>query len=74
MKIRPVRAELLHADEQTDRHDEAKSFFFAILRKRLKQKNFTWAWQMVFRPKATSQFVCAGKFGLEWRKQQDKNP
>jgi hypothetical protein len=34
MKIRPVGAELFHADEQTDRHDEANSF--AILRKRLK--------------------------------------
>jgi hypothetical protein len=25
MKIRPVGAELLHADRWTDRHDEAKS-------------------------------------------------
>jgi hypothetical protein len=25
MKIRPVRAELFHADGRTDRHDEAKS-------------------------------------------------
>ena len=27
MKIRPVGAELFHADEQTDRHDEANSRF-----------------------------------------------
>ena len=27
MKIRPVGAELLHADERTDRHDEAHSRF-----------------------------------------------
>jgi len=25
MKIRPVGAELLHVDRQTDRHEEAKS-------------------------------------------------
>jgi hypothetical protein len=31
MKIRPVEAELLHADRQTDRHDEAKSRFPQIL-------------------------------------------
>jgi hypothetical protein len=27
MKIRPVGAELFHADRQTDRHDEANSRF-----------------------------------------------
>jgi len=27
MKIRPVGAELFHADGQTDRHDEAKNRF-----------------------------------------------
>jgi hypothetical protein len=27
MKIRPVGAELFHADEQTDRYDEANSRF-----------------------------------------------
>jgi hypothetical protein len=27
MKIRPVGAELFHADERTDKHDEAKSRF-----------------------------------------------
>ena len=33
MKIRPLVAELFHADGRTDRHDEANSlfFFFAIL-------------------------------------------
>jgi hypothetical protein len=36
MKIRPVGAELFHADGRTDRHDEANSCFFAILRTRLK--------------------------------------
>jgi len=28
MKIRPVVAELFHADGRTDRHDEANSLFF----------------------------------------------
>jgi hypothetical protein len=38
MKIRPVGAELFHADGQTERHDEANSgFFFVILQKRLKR-------------------------------------
>jgi len=27
MKIRPVKAELFHADRRTDRHDEANSRF-----------------------------------------------
>jgi len=27
MKIRPVAAEILHADRRTDRHDEANSRF-----------------------------------------------
>jgi hypothetical protein len=40
MKIRPVVTDLFHADVQTDghteRHDEANSRFFAILRTRLK--------------------------------------
>ena len=36
MKIRPVRAELFHADEQTDGHTEANSRFFPILQTRLK--------------------------------------
>jgi len=35
MKIRPVGAELFHADGQT--HDKAKSLFFAILRTLLKR-------------------------------------
>ena len=35
MKIRPVEAELVHAERQTDRHEEIKSPS-AILRKRLK--------------------------------------
>jgi len=30
MKIRPVRAELFHADGQTDRHDEAKSLLVVL--------------------------------------------
>ena len=35
VKSRPVGAELFHADGQTDRHYEAKSRFFSILRTRL---------------------------------------
>jgi hypothetical protein len=35
-KIRPVGVELFHAHRQSDRYDEAKSRFSAILRKRLK--------------------------------------
>jgi hypothetical protein len=35
IKIRPVGAELSHADGQTDGHDEANSRVFAILRTRL---------------------------------------
>ena len=42
MKIRPVEAELFYMDRQTDRqasrHDEGNSFFFAILRTRLKTR------------------------------------
>jgi len=37
MKIRPMGAELFHADGRTDGHDERSSLFFAILRTR--QKN-----------------------------------
>ena len=35
MKIRPVGVQLLHADRQTDRHDDAKSSFFLFCEKRL---------------------------------------
>jgi hypothetical protein len=35
MKIRPMGAELVHADEQTDTHDEANSRFPQILWKHL---------------------------------------
>ena len=37
MKIRPVTADLFHADRQTDRHDESNSRF-AILRMSLKKE------------------------------------
>ena len=37
MKIRPVGAELFHADRRRNRHDEANSRFSHILRKRLKR-------------------------------------
>jgi len=37
MEVRPVGAELFHADEQTDRHDEANSCLpFATLRTQIK--------------------------------------
>ena len=36
MKIRPVTAELFHAGEQTDRHDEANSRFSQFCKKSLK--------------------------------------
>jgi len=36
MEILPVGAELFQADGKTDKHDEANSFFFTILQKRLK--------------------------------------
>jgi hypothetical protein len=39
MKIRPVEVKLFHADRKTDRHDEANSHFFAILRTRPKITN-----------------------------------
>ena len=39
MKIRPLGAELFHADRQTDRRDEASSRFSQlVLRMRLKKK------------------------------------
>jgi hypothetical protein len=38
VKILPVGAELFHANGRTDKHDEANSRFFAILRKGLKTK------------------------------------
>ena len=36
MKIRPIGAELFHAESRTDRHDEAKVSVFEIFRTRLK--------------------------------------
>jgi hypothetical protein len=36
MKVCPVGAELFHADGQTNKHDEGKRAFFAILQTRLK--------------------------------------
>ena len=36
MKIRPIGAELFHAEGQTERHDEATSRFSRFLLKRLK--------------------------------------
>jgi hypothetical protein len=36
MKLRPVGAEVFHVDRQKDRHDEANSRLFAILRTCLK--------------------------------------
>ena len=39
MKIRPVGAELFHADERTDRHYEANSSLSQFLRTRLKTVN-----------------------------------
>jgi len=35
MKIRPVAAELFHADGQTNRHDEATNRFLQFLQMRL---------------------------------------
>ena len=35
-KIRPLRAELFHADRQMDRHDEANSRFLQFCETRLK--------------------------------------
>jgi len=40
MNIRPLGAQLFHADRWTDRHDEANSHFFAIFRRRLNDVNF----------------------------------
>jgi hypothetical protein len=53
MKIRPLRAELFHADRQTDTHDKANSPFSQLLRTRLKMGN---------RLKVTlvKEAVCAG--------------
>jgi len=39
MKVRPVVAQLFHADKQTYRHDAANSCFFEILRTRIKTVN-----------------------------------
>jgi len=38
MKIRPLEVDLFHADGRTDRHDDAKQFFFTILRKHLRRE------------------------------------
>jgi len=38
MKIHPVRAELFHADRQTDRRDENNSSFMRFCEKCLKKK------------------------------------
>jgi len=40
MKIRPVGAELVHADGRPDGHNEAKSHFSQFWRKRLKTEGF----------------------------------
>jgi len=47
MKVRPVGAELFHADRRTDRktgiHDEANGSCFAILQTRLtKRRKVSW--------------------------------
>jgi len=42
MKIGPVRTELFHADEQTDRHDEANVAFRNFVNARKKAYNLTW--------------------------------
>jgi hypothetical protein len=39
MKIRPVGAELFHADRQTAREDKANSSFLELLQKGLKTEN-----------------------------------
>ena len=39
MKIRPVEAELLHADGQTDRHHEVNTSFSQFRESALKYKN-----------------------------------
>ena len=39
MKIRPVGAELLHADQQTDGHDRTNTTVFAISRTYLKTEH-----------------------------------
>jgi len=39
MEIRPVGAELLHEDKETDRHDEANSRFSQFCEKRLKSRS-----------------------------------
>jgi hypothetical protein len=36
MKITPVRADMLHADRQTDRHDESNSRFSQVCERALK--------------------------------------
>ena len=41
MKIRPVGAELFHADGVTDRYDEANGRFNEILRTRLKTQRMS---------------------------------
>jgi len=41
MNIRPVGAQMLHEG----RHDQANSYFFAILRMRLKTREATRSWQ-----------------------------
>ena len=49
MKIRPVGAELFDADGRTDRHDEANSLLFAILRTRLKTILFSLKMEHTYR-------------------------
>jgi len=49
-------AELFHADRQRNRHDEANSRFFAILRTRLKRdganKDYVIDWKILEIPKS----------------------
>ena len=42
MKIRPVGAEMLHADRQTDRHDEAYCLFSHFRERALELKDCVW--------------------------------
>jgi len=43
MKIRPLEVDLFHADERTDRHDDAKQFFFHNFAKAPKKRTRTFS-------------------------------
>jgi len=63
MKIRPVGAELFHADGRTDRHDEADSRFWQFCKYAYKQTVYIYIWKQIsstYKQDLTSSHIDSG--------------